>query len=340
MTIWAFKAPSAGDFDERAEYEEVTNFLTASIKKGISRYGWGYMDESDLNKLDPKPFSEMSEHENKCWAKANFLLDIAVGDWIVHVNLPEWGACIAGQVIEPYSFEQEDNEISDFRHMIKLDTSTIVEFDRNDDTVLPIISSRLKLMGGHWRIKYVDEFLQTIQNIKADELGKKDDESVGIFYFKKDLSPLLKEITKKIQKTHPGGKLENLIAEVFRKVPNVIDVYEHGRYKGFGTDNGADLIVTYQSGLSISNLEKQEKLIVQVKSYTDEHWDTDAVDQIEDGITEFSADAGLIISTAESTEDLEAAIEALSNKLEKPIGLISGEETAKFVLKYGGGLIF
>lgn len=338
MTIYALKGPSLEDYTQE-ELQETQQFLMNSIKNGISRFGWSYIDTADLTKLQNKPWQEMKENEQNCWSKANFLLRVEKGDWVVHINLPYWGACIAGQVSEAYSFEQAGNDHEDYRHLLKIDTSTIVEFERNDDEVLPIISSRLKLQGRYWTIQYEEEFLQTIQNVKEGKLGKKDDESVGIFYLKKDLSPLLKAITKKIQENHPGSKLESLIAEVFCKIPNVIDVDKHGENKGFGTDNGADLIVTYKSGLSISNLEKQEKLVVQVKSFIGQHWETSAVEQIEDALTEFEAATGLIITTAESTKNLEEAIEALSTKLNKPIGLIAGAEVAKFVLKYGGELI-
>ena len=338
MTIWALKGPSPNDYDQE-EYTEVLKFLSSSIRKGVSRFGWGYIDTADLTKLQDKTWQEMNYKEQNCWSKANFLLEVEKGDWVVHINLPYWGACFAGQVIEEYSFEQTDNEVSDYRHTLKLDPTTIIEFERNDDEVLPIISSRLKLQGRYWTIQYVDEFLQTINNIKAEALGKKESESVGVFYLKQDLSPLLKSITDKIQKAHPAGKLESFIAEVLRKVPNVINVSEHGKHKGWGTDNGADLIVTYKSGLSFSNLEKEEKLVVQVKSYTGQHWETNAVEQIEDALTEFEAATGLIITTAQSTENLEKAVEALSSKLNKPIGLIAGEGVAKFVLKYGGELI-
>lgn len=349
MTIYALKGPSTEDYNQE-ELQEIQKFLTDSIKNGVSRFGWSYIDTADLTKLQNKSWGEMDQNEQNCWAKANFILGVKKGDWVVHINLPYWGACIAGQVSEEYSFEQNGNDFGDYRHLLKLDKDTIVEFERNDERVLPIISSRLKLQGRYWTIQYVDEFLQTIQNVKAKTLGKKEDESVGIFYLKKDLSPLLKNITDTIQKTHPASKLENLIAEVFRKIPSVVDVNEYGRHKGWRTDSGADLIVTYKSGLSISNLEKEEKLVVQVKSYTGQHWETKAVEQIETAIKEFQANAGLIITTAESTDNLERAIEELSNKLSKsekdgglnkpiPIGLIAGEEVAKFVLKYGGQLI-
>lgn len=349
MAIWAFKGPTNADYDHE-EYQQVTSFLANSFKNGIARFGWGYTDKADLHKLDPKSFSEMDEDEKKCWDKANFLLDIQPGDWIVQINLPYWGACLAGLVTEAYSFEQEDNEVSDYRHMLKIDTASVVEFGRNDDEVLPIISSRLKLQGRKWRIYHEQEFFQTIQNIKSEDLGKKEDESVGIFYLKKDLSPLLSAITEKIYKTHPASHLEGLIAEVFRKIPRVTNVREHGKHKGWGTDNGADLIVTYKSGLAISNLEKEETLVVQVKSYGGQHWEINAVNQIGDAIKEFNANAGMLVTTAESTENLERAIEELSNRLSKspdegglgkdiPISLIAGQDVAKFVLRHGGELI-
>lgn len=90
---------------------------------------------------------------------------------------------------------------------------------------------------------------------------------------------MLKEITIKIQKAHPAGKLESFITEVFRKIPIVTDVYEHGKHKGWGTDNGVDLIVTYKTGFTFSNLEKEEKLVVQVKSFTGQHSETNAVEK-------------------------------------------------------------
>ena len=317
MKIYALKGPSTSDYDPE-ELQITQNFLTESIGNGISRFGWGYIDSVNLNELQNKPWNEMTKEEQNCWAKSSFLLGIEKDDWVVYINLPSWGACIAGKVSKPYHFEKGGNNLSDYRHLLELEEKSIVEFERNDDRVLPIISSRLKLQGRYWTIQYIDEFIQTIQNLKSKSLEKKHDESVERFYLKKDLLPLFKNITEIIQKTHPASKLESLIAEVFRKVPNVVDVKEHGKHKGWGTDSGADIIVTYKSGLCVSNLEKDELLVVQVKSYVGQHWETSAVEQIETAIKEFQADAGLIITTAETTEKLEKAIDDLSNKLSKP----------------------
>ena len=338
MTIWALKGPSTNDYNPE-EYQQVTKFLTKSIRSGISRFGWGNFDEADLRILGHKQLQDMNEDEQLCWVKANFLIDVVPGDWVVHINLPYWGACLAAQVVSGYEFEATDNELSDYRHQLKIDTNTLVEFERNDEAVLPIINTRLKLQGNHWRINQVEDFLQTIKNLQSEDIGKKEDESVGIFYIKNSLPPMLQSFTANIQKIHPGGKLEALIAQVFRKVPNVKNVHENGKTKGWGTDHGADLIVTYKAGLGVANLEKEELLVVQVKSYQGEHWETNAVQQTETAITKYAAHAGLIVSTAKATENLQKAIEELSKKLDKPIALIAGEDVAKFIFRYASDLV-
>src|ERR1035437_3762695 len=43
MTIWALKGPSSADYDQE-EYSKVLDCLSNSIRKGTSRFGWGYID--------------------------------------------------------------------------------------------------------------------------------------------------------------------------------------------------------------------------------------------------------------------------------------------------------
>ncbi|MDE2733513.1 MAG: restriction endonuclease [Gemmatimonadota bacterium] len=126
------------------------------------------------------------------------------------------------------------------------------------------------------------------------------------------------------------------MAEVFRKVPSVKEVREQG---GSG-ERGADLIVTYESGLPIPELQGQHTCVVQVKSYRDEHWDTHAVEQIREALRHWDADAGLIVSTASSrTTALDDALDQLREETEKPVGLLIGEDLAAFVLRFGGDLL-
>ena len=166
MNIWAFQGPTTADYDPQ-EYNEVSSFLTNSFRNGIARFGWSYGDNLDLHRLKSIPIAERDGDERKCWEKAGFLLDILPGDWIVQINQPYWGACLAGIVASPYSFEQEDNEVGDFRHMLGIDVSSIEEFERDDEEVLPDICSRLKLQGRMWRIYLEKDFLQTIENVRS-----------------------------------------------------------------------------------------------------------------------------------------------------------------------------
>lgn len=320
MTIYAFNKPSE------------VKFVYESILEGVSRFGWSWFDSANLTNLKDKKWKDMNDNETKCWSKSSFLLDIIPDDWIVHINVPSWGRCTAAKVIDRYSFDNKQ-DVSDFRHKIKIDKESIIEFDRNDTNVIPIVSRKLKLRGRYWRVQCESEFFKSLENLKTNAVSLSG-ESLGVYHLKKNLNEPLLSITDLIHKNHPGKNLEYFLAMVFRNIPNVVDVKENGN--GWGTDFGADLIVKYQSGLPFGGLEKEETLIVQVKSYEGEHWETDAVRQIEKGIEKFNADSGMLITTAQKTENLEKCIENLANELEKPISLLAGSDVARFVMKYFG----
>ena len=78
-------------------------------------------------------------------------------------------------------------------------------------------------------------------------------------------------------------------------------------------------------------------LVVQVKSFSDEHAETRAVDDIRRAFAHHSdADMGLVVSTAERAgENLERALEALQEENKKPVSLLIGADLAAFVLRYG-----
>ena len=171
MNIWAFN---------RANDKTIINFVSKSLKEGISRFGWGYKNKLDIRELAPKPWDEMTKEEIEIYNKQNFLLNIKKGDWLVHINIPSHGQVTAGQVIEEYNFDKENNEINDFRHFFKLDKDSIVEFDRNDDFVPEIISKKLKLRGRYWTIKNKDEFLKIIDAINLTDIKKELKEAKAI----------------------------------------------------------------------------------------------------------------------------------------------------------------
>lgn len=326
MAVYAFNKPA----DSQVE------FVSESLKNGISRFGWSYEPNTDLRLLKDMPYSEMDNNQKNVWSNSRFLLNVREGDWIVHINVPKYGICTAGKVLEPYSFEPE-TEINDFRHYFKLDSSSLIQFDRNDKNVHPIISRKLKLQGKWWTIYNESDFHSSIKNLSEAKIELRENESKEEHYLKIDTTHLVKELTKKIHTTHQGKNLERLIGRVFECVPKVKDVEFNG-LKG-GADYGADLIVYFDSGIDSLNLMQQEKIVVQIKSFSGDHSDLSAIDQIKNAIKHFGAYAGVIVTTGNPTLEFEQKVEDLSNEIEKPVSLLAGTELSKFILKHGSHLI-
>ena len=121
-------------------------------------------------------------------------------------------------------------------------------------------------------------------------------------FLRREANEIFGDLTKLIYHNKPGKDFERFLAEVFRKIPGVVEVKENGF--GWKPDEGADLIVKY-------NLERikgveliEQTWVVQVKSYTGEHWETNAVDQLRNAIEKFDADVGILITTGERTQNL------------------------------------
>ena len=310
-SVWAF-----GGLGKK--YIEEKRLLYESIKSGKSRFAYSYGDEYNLKLKD----NWTHEH-----GKQQFLLDIKEGDWIVHINLPEWGQCVAVRVCSKYDFDEgftcnwsKDFKVKDLRHFFEIDVDSIIEFNRRDPSILP--SVKLGNRGRYWRIKEIDDFHQSIENLKSE---KKED------HLKKKLQPLLPQISEHIHKMHPSKKLEGFLAEVFRKIPTVVEVVENGY--GWRTDHGADLIVKTSTPLGYLSLENT--IIVQVKSYEGTHHNLNAVDQIKEGIKEYDGTAGMIITTArEVSKELENKVQEASAELKMEIVLLDATDLAKFIIKH------
>ena len=168
MNIYAFKNGN--------QQEYVTKSL---LENGSSRFGWGYLN---LLTLKNKKSEDMTPDEQEVWSKTNFLLNIIPGDWIVHINTPTYGKCTAGIVNETYKYDL-DPIVGDFGHCIPLLKDSIITFDRNDKSVHPSISSRLKLQGRYWRINNHSEFLESL-----DKLSSKHQQLENITEGKKEIS--------------------------------------------------------------------------------------------------------------------------------------------------------
>jgi Restriction endonuclease len=304
-----------------------------SLQKGEGRYGWSTVESADLyvlrQRIETDGWSSLSNQEKNCYQ--DFLLDLKIGDYVVYINVPTYGKCTLAKVSAPY-FWRWDGEDADFNHRFLIDTETILTFDRNHALVRPALSARLKLQGRYWRIHAKKEFLEllSLPLYSMVETAKRNI-SDNKKFLRFDIKPLLLEITKTIQETNPNTDLERLIAEAFERVPNVKEV----KLQGGAGDHGADILLTYESGLPIAGLEIQSQCVVQVKSFQGVHDNLQAVKDIERAFNRYpNADMGMIVSTGKPSEALEAAISELQEKSKKPIRLLANDDLAAFILKY------
>jgi hypothetical protein len=310
--------------------------IHASLKKGEGRFGWSHLETADLRQLKQRiekdGWDSLSDEEKDCYQ--SFLLDFKEGDYVVYINVPQWGKCTVARVTGPYQWRFEDGG---FNHRFPVDPASVYVFDRNDAIVHPALRSRLKLQGRWWRIYLQSEFEALLKSLKEGIRPTLRTPEVNLRLLSNEIQPFLSSITERIHHTHPNYDLEALFAEVFRKIPRVVDV----RRQGGAGDHGADILVTFEAGLPIPGLENQYTVVVQVKSFEGEHWDTRAVEDIQRAFEHYpEASMGLIISTASaSTTALDNALDKLKEESGKPVALLIGPDVAAFLLRFGAKLL-
>lgn len=299
---------------------EVRQPIYNEIREGKSRFGmWD---------------QEVSLKEQVHGANG-FLLNIKPGDWIVHVNLPNYGRCIAVQVTGEYGF---DEGIScswghDFNNYLPVNPSTIVEFSRDDSNVLPSVN--LKPMRRGQRVRKVADFLTSLENLQNSRYDDHTKGAKGVIHLRERVNQdILPKLTHAIQEMNKGKEFERFLHEVFRHMPHTVSIQN-----GFGwrTDHGADLIVDFQN--PIAGVTLNTRLVVQAKSYTGDHHDLHAVDQIVKGMEKYKADGGLLITTGNATEALETYVLSQSEASGRTIDLIAGPEVGRFVMLHAPHLL-
>lgn len=284
------------------------------IKRGKSRFGMWDQEHSLTDKY---------------YGPNDFLLRIKPGDWIVHVNSPQYGRCLAVQTAGTYEFDKglRCSWGDDFCNYIPNDPSTIVEFDRNDNRIVPSVNLRPMRRGQ--RVLEVDDFLNSIASLKSAKNDSSNSELRGVLHLREKMnSDILPRVTKYIHTLNRSKEFENFLFEVFNSLPNV-ETIKNGF--GWGTDHGADLIVDFLN--PVVGVSLKSRLVVQAKSYSGKHHELDAIDQVVQGMKEYNAGAGLLITTGELTEELEDYARIKTDEVGKPIDIIAGSEVARFVLQ-------
>src|ERR1017187_2998585 len=159
--VFAFARPGDNEVAHKLVYDE--------IHKGRSRFGM---------------WEQVKSLKDEYSGRNRLLREIHTGDWIVHVNMPKYGKCGAVQAAGEYQF---DNGLScswgtDFNNLIPTDPSTIVEFDRNDINV--VSSVRLRPLKRIERVYQVDDFLESLDNLKQKKYSTDSAESRSSIHLK------------------------------------------------------------------------------------------------------------------------------------------------------------
>ncbi len=263
-----------------------------------------------------------------------FLLRICQGDWIVHVNCPEYGKCVAVNATGEYAFDSglRCSWGTDFCNFIPVDCESAIEFDRNDPNILPTVN--LAPMRRGQRILAVDDFIQSINNLKANRFDQEIETKSIIHLREKIRTEMLPQLTERIQQMNRSKEFERFLYRIFERMPNTLAIQN-----GFGwkSDHGADLIVDFQ--VPVIEIKLKTRIVVQAKSFTGEHYDTKAVDQLVEAVGKFQADAGLLITTGRKTENLESYMLKMAEQTGKSLDLIAGPDVARFVLRYAPDLL-
>ena len=239
--------------------------------------------------------------------------------------------CVSARLSSEYFYQAEmPAQHQDGRQCFHVDK--VFTFARGDGRLHQLFYAKLNVRGAWHQIRDEKEFYESLIAVgyKPDDIDKKRLEELDAAtdgdanHFKRELNEVFSDLTGVIQRNHPGKKLEGFLAEVFRKIPAVIEVKENG--SGWKSDFGADLLVKSKKGLDV----------VQIKSYVGEVNSTNAVAQLEMAINHYNATRGIIITTGESTPALTAEVKKLAEKMRKQnvdVRLMSGSNVAKFVCK-------
>lgn len=179
--------------------DEARQKVYQAVLAGKSRFGWSGEETSDLRKEE-----NWTSHN----APQMFLLQIRAGDWIVHINKPEWGRCVAARVTEEYSCDDglEMEWGRDFSHVVGIDPDSVVEFVRNDPAIDPRVNLRPRRR--FQRIYAVDEFERSIKRLREGDTAATSGEGPEERHLKDRTEAQLAELTEAIQSMHRGKALE------------------------------------------------------------------------------------------------------------------------------------
>jgi hypothetical protein len=319
MTIYIFGSNNS---------EKMKKARKIALDKSVAIFGWSWDSAFDLNNTTNWSY----------YGKAKFLKNIKSGDKIIYVHYnsnkditeDHYGDCTIMNVVGEYSFNTDIVSIcGDFGHSIPIDTNSIISFNRNDAAVHPLVSKSLKPRSSYQRLYSENELNESLNNIKIGTAPN---------YFINEINSIMDKIPDIIQAHHPDKILEKFMQPILEKIYSNqyddVDIKING--SGWGTDYGADLIISYKENLEDLAITKEHIAVAQVKSYKWSINDDKAIEQCITAMQTYNAEYALLITTASTSEDFTRKIDEynLNDKSLGKISLIDGKKVAQLFIKY------
>ena len=160
-----------------------------SLSVGEGRFGWSWDRTADLRALqaviDQDGWQSLTPDQQECYQ--GFLLLLHEGDYVVYVNVPEWGECTLARVTGSYEWRYEDR---DFNHRFPVDPQSVATFHRNDAALVhPALSRRLKLQGRWWRVYAESEFTRLLQSLGEPNHAQPKTPETNLRHLSRDFRP-------------------------------------------------------------------------------------------------------------------------------------------------------
>src|SRR5437762_2139464 len=102
--------------------EDVAKPILKGLRAGEGAFGWSYVKSADLHALKKRydAGGKLSKDELNCaqW----FLLELKANDYVVYINVPDYGQCTVAKISGPY-FWRWGGE--DFNHHFPVDPKSV-----------------------------------------------------------------------------------------------------------------------------------------------------------------------------------------------------------------------
>ena len=312
-------------------YHDARAFILEALTRGELRQGWGYAERLNLNVIAAKlenhewRVSVLDDAERDAWRNQRMWSGhwgrIKVGDVIVVPKLPVDRHWKILEVTGDYYFDIS-SEFGDYGHVLPV-RELVGDVSNTNRRVSAGLQRTMRTPMRLWNITRlgpnVDELISSVR----EPLARADSDLERL---KDVMAETLQAMRAQLAAQFLGNQHE---APVHRLLERLYSSDEVDLRAG-PAEQGADFEITQVDPLGVSFTT-----VVQLKTYQGRIGDQGhgALDQIRQAVKAYSADAAVILTTADGeTDEFRQAREKMEEDLNVQVRLVAGEELARLFL--------